>query len=392
MIDTASKKKFCGVFYCSVWYISILFGFYFLYAPLLPLLILHRKLYRKFTDILFTAWESFNVSLLEIFMKCQIYIAGDLIRPEENSLIILNHRTRVDWNFFWAALLHGTHPPAHNAKLVLKDEIKAIPGVGWTMQMARFAYICRKWEKDEKRFNEILTYLGNHSLSTGSPYQMILFPEGTNFTSATKKKSLKYGEANNLKPLNHLLHPRTTGFTYIVQKMRENGGLHAVYDVTLGYPDMVPETEQDLMDGNFPNEVHFHIKRHPISTLPTTYIGLEKWLQELWREKDQILDNFYTEKIRMPMSSNRQGLPQTIWPLQYVSLFSWFAFILKMLHTLLLTWAPWHWLWIIVTSIFMTLISKYTDGLQMIETQLDNGISLSQLVSSIFNLIKGKRD
>ena len=90
------------------------------------------------------------------------------------------------------------------------------------MQMARFAYICRKWEKDEKRFNEILTYLGNHSLSTGSPYQMILFPEGTNFTSATKKKSLKYGEANNLKPLNHLLHPRTTGFTYIVQKMRES--------------------------------------------------------------------------------------------------------------------------------------------------------------------------
>ena len=136
----------------------------------------------------------------------------------------------------------------------------------------------------------------------------------------------------------------------------------------------------------------FFISRHPISTLPTTYIGLEKWLQELWREKDQILDNFYTEKIRMPMSSNRQGLPQTIWPLQYVSLFSWFAFILKMLHTLLLTWAPWHWLWIIMTSIFMTLISKYTDGLQMIETQLDNGISLSQLVSSIFNLIKGKRD
>ena len=40
-----------------------------------------------------------------------------------------------------------------------------------------------------------------------------------------------------------------------------DGGLHAVYDVTLGYPDIVPETEQDLMDGNFPNEVHFHIKR-----------------------------------------------------------------------------------------------------------------------------------
>ena len=64
-------------------------------------------------------------------MKYQILNSlGDHFRPEENSLIILNHRTRVDWNFMWSALLHGTYPPAHNAKLVLKDEIKRIPGLG----------------------------------------------------------------------------------------------------------------------------------------------------------------------------------------------------------------------------------------------------------------------
>ena len=81
--------------------------------------------------------------------------------------------------------------------------------------------------------------------------------------------------------MNNLLHPRTTGFTYIVQTMRESkltkkliliftplicnfftdGGLHAIYDVTIGYPDKIPETEQDIIDGNLPNEIHFHIKR-----------------------------------------------------------------------------------------------------------------------------------
>ena len=47
--------------YCVVWFSSILLGFFVFYAPLLPLLILHRKSYRKYTDILFTIWESFNV-------------------------------------------------------------------------------------------------------------------------------------------------------------------------------------------------------------------------------------------------------------------------------------------------------------------------------------------
>ena len=93
-------------------------------------LFVRRGVYRRLTDILFSAWESFNVSLLEICFGCGTFLSGDQFRPEENSLILLNHRTRVDWNFFWAALLHGTSPPAHNAKLVLKDEVKEIPGVG----------------------------------------------------------------------------------------------------------------------------------------------------------------------------------------------------------------------------------------------------------------------
>ena len=126
----SARQKICGGLYGGIWYLSILIGFFYLHAPLLPFLLVRRSLYRRLTDILFSAWESFNVSLLEICFGYSTFLSGDHIRPEENSLILLNHRTRVDWNFFWAALLHGTSPPAHNAKLVLKDEVKEIPGVG----------------------------------------------------------------------------------------------------------------------------------------------------------------------------------------------------------------------------------------------------------------------
>ena len=92
--------------------------------------------------------------------------------------------------------------------------------LGWMMQMSRFIYICRKWNKDETRLGQLLTYLGKYSSS--DPYQMVIFPEGTNLTLETQKKSAKYGEENNLKPLKNLLHPRTTGFTYMVKQMTES--------------------------------------------------------------------------------------------------------------------------------------------------------------------------
>ena len=91
---------------------------------------------------------------------------------------------------------------------------------GWVMQMCRFVYISRKWENDETRIGKLVSYLGKNSVS--QPYQLVLFPEGTNLTPKTLQKSREYSQANNLKPLNYVLQPRTTGFTYIVQQMRES--------------------------------------------------------------------------------------------------------------------------------------------------------------------------
>ena len=119
-----------GCLFCAIWGSSITFGFYFLFAPLIPLLFINRRLYRRFTDLAFTAWESFNVSLLEIVFGVRTYVTGDSIRAEETSLIILNHPTRLDWGFLWSAMLHASVPPAHNAKFVLKDAVKNIPAGG----------------------------------------------------------------------------------------------------------------------------------------------------------------------------------------------------------------------------------------------------------------------
>lgn len=79
------------------------------------------------------------------------------MNPDEKTIIVMNHRTRVDWNYVWIALYHATKDPSKTdvcickedtsnrqdndildvlsggkskIKFVLKDELKAIPGMG----------------------------------------------------------------------------------------------------------------------------------------------------------------------------------------------------------------------------------------------------------------------
>ena len=51
-------------------------------------------------------------------------------------------------------------------------------------------------------------------------------------------------------------------FLQFLQLLFLDGGLHSVYDVTIAYPDQVPEKEKDLVEGKLPKQVHFHIKRY----------------------------------------------------------------------------------------------------------------------------------
>ena len=66
---------------------------------------------------------------------------------------------RTDWNFLWAGLHHAG--PNHNAKIILKDEVRSIPGLGWIMSMARFVYVKRRWAEDQVTIDNMLDYFAD---------------------------------------------------------------------------------------------------------------------------------------------------------------------------------------------------------------------------------------
>merc|ERR1711953_623411 len=254
------KGYIVGCSYAFLWYGSILLGFYFLVAPCLLILPFSRSLYRRVTDTLYSSWEAFNVTLLQSFYGVRIVLTGDNL-ISENALVVLNHPTRTDWNFLWAGLHHGG--PNHNAKIILKEDLRKIPGLGWIMAMTRFVFLKRSWSDDCKTLDKMLEYFS--LIREESPIQLVLFPEGTNLSESAKKRSDAFAAKNNRQVYKRVLHPRTTGFVHLTKGMMERNLLDAVYDVTMAYPDTQPQSEKTLLAGKFPSQVNIHFVRHPLA-------------------------------------------------------------------------------------------------------------------------------
>ncbi|KAG8254542.1 lysocardiolipin acyltransferase 1-like [Homalodisca vitripennis] len=281
-----------GVIYCILWYLSIFCGFLVLCCPLLPLLFFNHRLYRRFIDVIFAIWEMYPVVLMELLFGTKIIVTGDRVRTTECSLLVMNHRTRLDWNFLWAAMFYAAEPQSHRMKFVLKAPLRHAPGPGWVMQMAGFLYIHRQWERDQKLLNNVLDYLSDIKYT----YQVLIFPEGTDFNDRSLKKSNEFADSHHLERYTKVLHPKTTGFVFLANKMKENKQLDAVYDFSVGYPGSLPQSEMDVLRGIFPEEVHFHIKRYPTSEMPTSDAGLKEWVNDLWQQKEQTLADFYCHR------------------------------------------------------------------------------------------------
>lgn len=168
------------------------------------------------------------------------------------------------------------------------------------MQWSCFLFITRKWEQDRLEFQNKLYYFN----AIDYPLQILLFPEGGDLTPRMRERSNAYAKQNDLPCYQYCFHPRTTGFNYVMNALRD-GKLDAVYDITIGYPDALPKTELDAYRGFYPREVHFHVRSYDNEDIPEDEEGMKKWLADRWGEKEERLRNFYTfSEFRDTVSDN----------------------------------------------------------------------------------------
>lgn len=164
---------------------------------------------------------------------------GGTLKSEfpERLVLIANHQIYTDWIYLWwfayTNVMHG------RLFIILKDSLRWVPIVGQGMMFYGFIFMARKWASDKPRLEHRLQKLrSQHSGSQSSrssydPMWLLIFPEGTNLSINTKRRSDEFGAKQDIPPFKHQILPRSTGLFFCLQQLR--GTVDWVYDSTIAY-------------------------------------------------------------------------------------------------------------------------------------------------------------
>uniref|UniRef100_A0A7E4VIT4 PlsC domain-containing protein n=1 Tax=Panagrellus redivivus TaxID=6233 RepID=A0A7E4VIT4_PANRE len=371
-------SKYDGAVFVLLIFLSSFLGSIFLLAPLLPLAFFAPRVYRNAADRLVGYWLTFPASLLIFIFKVKFRVTGDLIDRRKPAIILMNHRTRLDWLFFWNALYKMDPWLLTTEKISLKAGLKSIPGAGWAMAGNGYIFLNRNYAKDQKVMETMLQYYKESQNS----YQLLLFPEGTDRGERAVSIDHAYADKNGLQKYDYLLHPRTTGFNFIFNELRKNNYLEAVYDVTIAYPDEIVASEIDLFKkGVLPSSVHFDVKAYSLDEILTPEqmevdkkdpVDTAKWMNELWAAKEERLKKFYTAeegKKELEPSGARFVWPvETNEPGYLIAFATWVTFILLAIYLLIFFW-PTKYYFLAVVIAFVVL-GRLRGGMEFLIAEL----------------------
>ncbi|OCT54771.1 putative acyltransferase [Cladophialophora carrionii] len=222
----------------------------------------------------------------------------------ERLVYVANHQVYTEWLYLWwiayTSRMHG------HIFIILKESLKYVPILGPGMMFYGFIFMARKWLSDkprlEHRLNKLKTrHKGPMSGSDGlDPMWLLIFPEGTNLSANMRKGSAKWAEKQGIPDMKHQLLPRSTGLFFILQQLQ--GTVDWVYDCTIAYEGtpkggFAPEIftiRSTYLQGRPPKSVNMYWRRFSVSSIPLADgKEFEKWFIERWREKDEILEQWY---------------------------------------------------------------------------------------------------
>jgi len=242
-----------------------------------------RRAFRSYNRWAADLWWGWCVTTVRRIYGTRVVVTGDVPPVGENVLLMANHQQMTDITFLM--FLARRCGRLGDMKWMLKKVLRHVPGVGWGLAFLDAVFLERNWTEDRERIRATFRNLVDNRV----PVWLMTFPEGTRVTATKLEASRDYQRGTGLTPLRHLLLPRTKGFVASVQGLR--GHIDAVYDVTIGYDNGVPDLWQ-YIKGTV-RVAHLHVRRHPVGDLPDTDAELKDWLLARFRDKDRTLSRFY---------------------------------------------------------------------------------------------------
>lgn len=241
------------------------------------------------------AWIAGNSGWMRLTQAMQWEVSGlQTLDPRQWYLVICNHQSWVDI----LVLQHVLNRRIPLLKFFLKKQLIWVPIMGLAWWALEFPFMRRHSEAylqkhPQERGKDAATTRAACEKYALVPTSVMNFVEGTRFTQAKQQRQQS--------PYRHLLKPKAGGISLALDAMGEKFG--AVLDITIAYPDGTPNFWQ-FLQGRVPRVI-VRARVLPVPRLAAGTPGdasqalralCQDWINQLWTEKDLLLDQLLTEK------------------------------------------------------------------------------------------------
>lgn len=256
-----------------------------LVAPVKPI----RETIDRALNAIATRWVAGNSGWMRLTQRTEWSVAGlDELEHRGWYMVNCNHQSWVDI----IVLQHLLNRHIPMLKFFLKRQLIYVPVIGLAWWALDFPFMRRHSDTylrahPEKRFEDLEATRRACRKFALIPTSVMNFPEGTRFTRAKQRAQHS--------PYRHLLKPKAGALALALAVLGDK--FDSMLDVTIVYPHGAPTFWQFLC-GDVPKVVvrarHIPVPRElrtgDYAGDPKFRKAFQRWLQNLWREKDAEID------------------------------------------------------------------------------------------------------
>ncbi|WP_409321515.1 acyltransferase [Pseudomonas monteilii] len=242
-------------------------------------------------------WSEIDKAIFALCIPTQWDIRGvENLRKDTSYLAVSNHQTWVDI----PALIESLNRRTPFFKFFLKKELIWVPLLGlawWGLDypfMKRYSKAFLE-KHPELKGKDLEITKAACELFKRQPVTVVNYLEGTRFTEAKRLEQQS--------PYRYLLKPKAGGVAFVLAALGEQ--LDALLDVTIVYPGNMAPGFWDLLNGSI-SRVIIDIQVRELD--PALWAGdyendpefrqtVQAWVNQLWEEKDQRIEQLRQEMI-----------------------------------------------------------------------------------------------
>ncbi|AZL66549.1 MULTISPECIES: acyltransferase [Pseudomonas] len=241
------------------------------------------------------SWSEVDKAIFALCIPTQWEVRGvDTLRQDTSYLCISNHQTWVDI----PALIESLNRRVPFFKFFLKKELIWVPLLGLAWWGLDYPFM-KRYSKafldkhPELKGKDLEITKAACELFKRQPVTVVNYLEGTRFTQAK--------HAQQQSPYRHLLKPKAGGVAFVLAALGEQ--LDALLDVTIVYPGDKAPGFWDLLNGSI-SRVIIDIRVRELDPAlcagdyendPVFRQTVQAWVNQLWVEKDQRIEQLRTQ-------------------------------------------------------------------------------------------------